>query len=313
MNWGPPNLSFTNYGGLTDGSASLNRNQTSSATENLVWVHGAHTYTFGADYRRQQFNQFADSNGRGSYSFDGSATSYYVNGVAQSGTGYDLADFLLGLPATGSIRYGTPDKYFRGSSYDFFVNGDWRIAPRFSVVMGVRWDYATPVTELYNRLVNLDVAPGFAAIAAVQAGQTAPYSGLVGNALIKPDRNNFSPRLGLAWRPPTKGSLVILAGYGIYYNTSVYNSLAANLAQQPPFRPGAECHQLRGEPADHRERFSAGDQLGDEQQLCHRSELPHRLRADLELLPAARSAVRPVRNRGLSGYEGHAARSAVHS
>jgi hypothetical protein len=169
------------------------------------------------------------------------------------------------------------------------------------------------VTELYNRLVNLDVAPGFAAIAAVQAGQTAPYSGLVGNALIKPDRNNFSPRLGLAWRPPTKGSLVILAGYGIYYNTSVYNSLAANLAQQPPFRPGAECHQLRGEPADHRERFSAGDQLGDEQQLCHRSELPHRLRADLELLPAARSAVRPVRNRGLSGYEGHAARSAVHS
>jgi hypothetical protein len=170
LNWGPPNLSFTNYGGLTDGSASLNRNQTSSATENLMWVHGAHTYTFGADYRRQQFNQFADSNGRGSYSFDGSATSYYVNGVAQSGTGYDLADFLLGLPATGSIRYGTPDKYSRGSSYDYFVNGDWRIAPRFSIVMGVRWDYATPVTELYNRLVNLDVAPGFAAIAAVQAG-----------------------------------------------------------------------------------------------------------------------------------------------
>jgi hypothetical protein len=228
MDWGPPSLNFTNYAGLTDGNASLNRNQTSSAGDNLIWVHGLHDFTFGGDYRRQQFNQFADSNGRGTYTFTGSATSLLVDGIAQSGTGYDLADFLLGMPATSSVRYGNPDKYFRGSVYDFFVNDDWRIAPRFSLILGLRWEYATPMTELYNRLVNLDIAPGYSAVTAVEAGQAD-------RSLIRPDRNNLSPRLGFAWRPLTNGSLVVRGGYGIYYNTSVYNLIAGNMAQQPPF------------------------------------------------------------------------------
>jgi hypothetical protein len=222
-NWGPPNLSFTNYGGLSDGNYSLNRNQSSSLGDSLSWVHGTHNLSFGADYRRQQNNQLSDSNGRGSYSFNGQATSLLVNGVAESGTGYDLADFLLGTPTSSSIRYGNADKYFRGSMNDWFVNDDWRITKRFSVVMGLRWEYATPVTELYNRLVNLAVAPGYSAISAVEPGT------------VNPDRNNFGPRVGIAWRPLSKGSLVVRAGYGIYYNSSVYNVLAGNMAQQPPF------------------------------------------------------------------------------
>ena len=100
LNWGPPNLSFTNYANLTEGNFSLNRNQTSSVGDALMWVHGLHSFSVGGDYRRQQFNQFADTNGRGTYTFNGSATSYIVDGAAQSGTGYDLADFLLGMPAT---------------------------------------------------------------------------------------------------------------------------------------------------------------------------------------------------------------------
>jgi hypothetical protein len=148
--------------------------------------------------------------------------------VAQSGTGYDLADFLLGMPATSSIRYGNPDKYLRGLGYDFFVNDDWRIAPRFSLILGFRWDYATPVTELYNRLVNLDIAPGYSAATVVVAGQTD-------RSLIRPDRNNISPRLGFAWRPLTNGSLMVRGGYGLYYNTSVYSLIAGSMAQQPPF------------------------------------------------------------------------------
>jgi hypothetical protein len=153
-----------------------------------------------------------------------------VNGVAQTNTGYDLADFLLGYTTTSSIRYGNPDKYFRSSGYDFFVNDDWRITSKFSLNFSLRWDYATPVTELYNRLVNLDIAPGYTAVTAVQAG-----SGQLPSSLIHPDRNNFSPRIGFAWRPLNKGSLVVRGGYGTYYNTSVYNVIAGNMAQQPPF------------------------------------------------------------------------------
>lgn len=231
MNWGPPNLSFNNFASLTDGNASLARNQTGTLSESLLWVRGTHNMTFGGSYQRQQFNQFADTNGRGSYSFNGLATSLVLNGAAQTGTGFDLADFLLGIPTAGSIRYGNPDKYFRSSGYSLFANDDWRLSTKFSLNFGVRWDYAAPVRELYGRLVNLEIAPGFTAVTPVEAGQ----AGGLGDALIHPDRNNFSPRVGFAWRPTTKGSTVVRGGYGVYYNTSVYNIIAGNMAQQPPF------------------------------------------------------------------------------
>jgi hypothetical protein len=79
-------------------------------------------------------------------------------------------------------------------------------------------------------MVNLEIAPGYTAAVAVQSG-----SGQLPGSLIHPDRNNFSPRVGFAWRPLNKGSLVVRGGYGAYYNTSVYSVIAGNMAQQPPF------------------------------------------------------------------------------
>jgi Carboxypeptidase regulatory-like domain len=235
-NWGPPSLSFTNYGGLSDGSSSLTRNQTSSAGDSVIWVKGVHNMTFGVDYRRQQFNRASDSNGRGSFVFTGLTTANLVNGVAATGTGYDFADFLLGLPDTSNIRYSKfGDLYFRSSYWDAYVNDDWRLSTKLTLNGGFRWDYATPINELYNHMVNLDVAPGFAAIAQVQPGQNGPYSGSVPNTLVRPDRNNFSPRLGWAFRPGTKRNIVIRGGFGMYYNSAVYNTIANNMAQQPPF------------------------------------------------------------------------------
>jgi hypothetical protein len=248
MNWGPPSLNFTNYASLTDGNASLNRNQTSAVVDSLVWVRGTHNLTFGGDYRKQQFNQFSDANGRGTYSFNGSVTSMYVNGVAQSGTGLDLADFLLGLPSSSSIRYGNPDKYFRGSGRDFYVNDDWRLAPRLSLIFGLRWDYASPVTELYGRLVNLKLSNGFSTVSAITGNTAVP----------NPDHNNFSPRVGLAWRPLNKGSLVVRGGYGIYYNTSVYNQVASNMAQQPPFAQVLSATNTVSSPFSLENGFLAG-------------------------------------------------------
>jgi hypothetical protein len=115
------------------------------------------------------------------------------------------------------------------------MTDDWRLSQKFSLNFGIRWDYATPITELYNRLVDLDVAPGYAAIAQVLPGQSGPYSGALPASLVKPDRNNISPRIGFAWRPIPKKSMVVRGGYGTYYNTSVYNTIASNMAQQPPF------------------------------------------------------------------------------
>ena len=231
LNWGPPTLSFTNYAPLSDGASSLTRNQTSGVGDNLIWVHGLHNMTFGMDYRRQQINRASDPNARGQFTFTGGSTADLVNGVAAKGTGFDLASFLLGRPDTAALRYGDfGGLYFRTAAYDVYVNDDWRLHPKFSLNFGVRWDYQSPITELYNRMVNLDVAPGYASVAPVEPGQ----SGLP-DSLVKPDKNNISPRIGFAWRPITKGSLVIRGGYGTYYNTSVYNNIANNMAQQPPF------------------------------------------------------------------------------
>ena len=236
LNWGPPNLNFTNFAGLSDGAASLSRNQTSNIGESVIWVRNTHNVTFGVDYRRQQINPLSDANARGTFGFTGNATSQIVNGVAVLGTGFDFADFLLGQPYTSSINYGNADKYFRSSGYDVFATDDWRINTRFSLNVGARWDYQTPIHELYNRLVNLDIAPGFTAIAPVQPGQVGPLSGIqYPDTLVRPDRNNISPRIGFAWRPSTKRSTRINGGYGIYYNSAAYTTLATNLAAQPPF------------------------------------------------------------------------------
>ena len=77
---------------------------------------------------------------------------------------------------------------------------------------------------MYGRLVNLDIAPGFTAVAPVVA--IDPAGSLTGqhypDSLVHPDKHGFQPRIGIAWRPFPASSMVVRAGYGIYYNTSVY-------------------------------------------------------------------------------------------
>jgi hypothetical protein len=248
INWGPPNLSITSgINGLSDGAATLSRNQTSAVGESVIFVHNTHNFTFGADFRRQQINPLSDANARGAFTFTGQTTSQIVNGVAAAGTGFDFADFMLGQPDTSSVQYGNPDKYFRTNWYDVYMTDDWRISTKLSINVGARWDYTPPMTELYNRIVNLDIAPGFTAIAPVLPGQTGTLTGTsYPLSLINPDKRNFSPRIGFAWRPFPKHSTVVRGGYGIYYNTSIYGSIANNLAAQPPF---AETLSVASSPA----------------------------------------------------------------
>src|SRR5262249_51871762 len=100
IDYGPPNLSFTNFSGLSDGSASLNRNQTANFTDTIPYViRRKHNLQFGFGYRRMQQNALSYANSRGSFSFSGLLTSQLnADGQPLSGTGMDFADFLLGLP-----------------------------------------------------------------------------------------------------------------------------------------------------------------------------------------------------------------------
>lgn len=224
--WGPPTLSFSNgIYSLTDAINSFNRNQTAALGYDSMWNRGRHNISFGGDFRRQQFNYLAQQNPRGTFTFTG------------ADTGSAFGDFLVGVPDTSQLAFGNADKYFRENVWDAFVNDDWRIGPALTLNAGVRWEYSAPISELYGRLVNLDIAPGFSAATPV-----------TGNSLLQPDRHGIEPRAGLAWRPLAASSLVVRAGYGVYYNTSVYQSIAIQMAQQAPLSRSLSVQNSAADP-----------------------------------------------------------------
>jgi len=57
---------------------------------------------------------------------------------------------MLGLPDTSALRYGNGNLYFRTHAYDVYATDDWRLSQKFSINFGIRWDYGSPITELYN-------------------------------------------------------------------------------------------------------------------------------------------------------------------
>ncbi|MGA2877373.1 MAG: carboxypeptidase regulatory-like domain-containing protein [Bryobacteraceae bacterium] len=225
LDWGPPNLFFS--GGiqaLSDAEQAANHNETNAASANFFWNRSRHNFQFGGDFKKQQFNVLGQNAGRGTFTFTGAAS------------GSDFADFLLGVPDAAYVAFGNADKYFRDNLYDAYFTDDWRISSAFTLNAGVRWEYGSPITELYGRLVNLDVVPGFSNEAPVVG--SSPVGALTGlhypDSLIHPDKRAFEPRVGVAWRPLPASSLVIRGGYGIYYDTSVYQTLATQMSQQFP-------------------------------------------------------------------------------
>jgi len=230
--WGPPTLNFSGgLAALTDAQSAFNRNETNGVSYIGRWNRSSHNITAGVDFRRQEFNYLMQANPRGTFSFTGAATA-----GGATGSGSDIADFLLGIPDASAIAFGNADKYLRQSVYDAYLTDDWRVNPQLTVNAGARWEYGAPATEMKNRLVNLDVAPGFSAIAPVLASN--PIGSLTAQAypasLLRPDRTGIEPRIGVSWRPIPGSSMLVGAGYGITYDTSVYQGIALLMAQQAP-------------------------------------------------------------------------------
>ena len=212
VNWGPPSLVFSSgIASLGTGQYVRQESRTHGFSSEALWrTRGGHNFTFGGGLRPQTVDVVGQQNARGTFSFNGSLT------------GSDVADFLLGAPRSAAIAFGNADKSLRGRSANAYITDDWRLNPTLTLTLGARWEYEAPFSEGLGRLVNLDVAPGFTS--------ATPVVG----ATLTPDRRGIQPRLGLALRPVAGSSLVIRAGWGIYRNTTVYQSIALMLAQQPP-------------------------------------------------------------------------------
>jgi hypothetical protein len=244
FDWGLPTISFSSFSGLSDPVPSRELDQTYTLTDIITWHRGKHNLRLGADYRRILQNFRSAKNAEGSFIFTGYATALGGDQQANPGTGSDFADFLLGLPQQTSIQTissGTDAFNFAANAYDFYVQDDWRVGANLTINAGLRYEYNGPFTEAQNRIANLDVAPSFSAADLVLPGGTGTYYGNYPASLIRPDRDDFAPRVGIAWKPPAKISpkTVVRAGYGINYNLAQYSTIIHNFAFQPPFAEAA--------------------------------------------------------------------------
>lgn len=233
--WGPPTLSFSSgVSSLTDGNSRFNRSRTDGVSLSVGIYRGRHNISAGGDFRKQEYNDRFQQNPRGTFGFTGAATA---NGPESTTTGSAFADFLIGVPDTSAIAFGNADKYLREPVYDAFFTDDWRILSVLTINAGMRWEYSAPITELHGRLANLDLNPGFTGGTPVLGND--PVGSVTGAhypaSLVRPDRLGIEPRIGISWRPIPASTIVIRGGYGIYRDTSVYQNIALQLAQQAPF------------------------------------------------------------------------------
>jgi hypothetical protein len=228
--WGLPRVSFSAYSGLSDITPNLSNANRASA--NYTWKRPwrrNHQLQAGGDFRYDVTTTDSEGNANGQFIFNGLYS------------GNDFADFLLGMPAQASIAGGPGAITLTSKTLGLFFQDDWRIRPSLTAQLGVRYDLFWPFTEKNGHMVNLDVTPDFTAAAPVCAGEVpntpcvdvGAFTGAFPSGLIHKDKNNISPKLGLAWRAPKR--FIIRTSYEVNYNNGTYSAIARQLSQQPPF------------------------------------------------------------------------------
>jgi hypothetical protein len=187
---------------LSLAAPTLSRNQTLTFSFGINRIATRHSLRAGVDGSWNQRNSHSDPNGRGTFTFTGYATVLLdPQGRQVPGTGSDFADFLLGLPYSTSRRFvdQTVDShgnsiYLRNRSWNFYVMDNWRINSRITLNYGLRYEYAGPSYEKYDRLVSLDTTSDFKAVAQVFPNRVGPLSGLsFSRSLVHADKTT-SPR-----------------------------------------------------------------------------------------------------------------------
>jgi trimeric autotransporter adhesin len=232
FNWGLPGLSLTSYAGFSDPIPSRELDQTYTISDQIIWTHGKSNWRFGTDYRRILQGFRSAENSQGTFVFTGYATSEYLPGSTTpvTDTGNAFADFLLGLPQQTTLQASTTAYEFRANSFDGYAQNDWRVRPNLSLNLGVRYEYNGPFVENANQIANLAVSfsPESVIGQLVLPGQLG-YP----DALVRPSKNDWAPRIGIAWKPFK--DTVVRTGYGINYNLAQYSTFVHDFAFQPPF------------------------------------------------------------------------------
>jgi hypothetical protein len=186
------------------------------AADTLSWTRGHHTLKFGLEGRKYISPQSFTQRSRGDYDY--TTLDLYLRDITPD----FLAERSLGNP----VYYGDQSAIY------WFANEEWRIRPNFTLNLGVRYEYTTiPVGE---RLQSLN--------------QAASVPGLVDFSEPRASKNNWGPRLGIAYSPGTSGRTSIRAGFGISYDV-LYDNIGI-LSLPPQLSGTVDCPGLSVCPAD---------------------------------------------------------------
>lgn len=235
---GLPGISISGYSGMGETAYVPNGKvaEVLQFRDSVSWLRGNHALKAGGEFvwNRSYYN--LSSSARGTFSFDGTFTQDPQN---RSRTGNAFGDFLLGIPSTSSIAVpaiGDARTKYAG----FFIQDDWKLTPKLTMNLGLRyeiWTWRYERNNLQGNFVpgmNQVIYPENKAPAGIPASivGTIP-SGVGSRTLLPADRNNISPRLGLAYQLSTK--TVLRGGAGLFYASQAFPGAGATPLGSPPF------------------------------------------------------------------------------
>lgn len=263
---------FTEY--LGDGGLFRVKSKNPYFADSLTIVHGKHVSKMGAELRLRYLNTIDGGRsgflkGNMQYADDAPAfnplvagqvcpaastivvsgvTNCYVdkNGVPYGGTSNAQANELMSLPAFQVDRgkvFGGPFN-LRTQEYGLFVQDDWKVSPRLTLNLGLRYDLFTPPTEKSGRTSYY--FPDVSRVV-VASGN--------GDRIISTDKNNFGPRFGLAYAVNKEKTMVLRGGYGLLYTLDGTDYPPS--IRNPPFTNTIHFSQFNGQqPTNARTYFS---------------------------------------------------------
>jgi len=224
-NGAAPPVIFTNsfnLGPSPQGPTTLH-DATFQWQDDVTFVHGKHEWKFGADVRRVRNNFVFDFFNNGSFDF-----------TFGNFTGNELADFVGGF-WDNYFQFSKAIYGIRASSYYEYAQDTWKVLPRLTLNLGLRYEYNTPQTDPHKNIMGF--APGHQSTVFPNAPPDIAYSGdpnVGGPGVVFPNRNNFAPRVGFAWDMFGNSKLVMRGGGGIFYDIED-GALNLQFGGQAPF------------------------------------------------------------------------------
>jgi hypothetical protein len=210
---GFPVMNITGYMGLGDAGASsnLDHSRTYQFVDNVSVIRGAHSFKFGGDIRRL-FDDATTNN----WPFSNMS---FTNDI----TGNGAAAFMMGLPRTTLTPEGVPISKIRQWRYALYFQDDWKVSPKLTLNIGLRWDIPGQPHEVnaVSRTLRFDLDPKGPILWPEPGTQADFYHG---------EYKDFGPRFGFAYRLPQK--MVIRGGYGIFYSVAQFDN--TNILQLNP-------------------------------------------------------------------------------